>query len=627
MSQHPCGLQVSCLNDVNLYKYYFYNPEVTRQMTVPKYILHFIQIGAFLLGTSAAFAETDDAALKATQPNTKLPAWLHIPTLTTLADGTVMSVGILDDRQPPIAHIWQPQDNSWTETGMLTHEGWNDAQAILLPSNNVMHIDWVNKFNCDLWAEKTHQWEDCSNQELIGQIGTKPGIGIIKGGMVVMVTSTMQAFVFDESSKQWSSRLSEWHEKGLSYGAPIRGVKPLMRIFDPQQGVWIDISSVAGKFWQNVRERIEHRIDSSNGSSQTFGYSAPGPAMIWDDKNERWTYLFLLADGKMGVDPLQLPDGCIFTWHTFKLFNPRTGKITKLKDPGIGINFGHGSVTLLHDNTAVFTGVVHGDNAKLYKTRLTCNGFSSVDDNPSVSNVGAESTTNKTSLTVHKPKAELTLKQVLSQLKSFIAEYRWNLLAVFGPITLYLFTRHKFKLKSDKASQNKISNLLLRIAIYGTLIVFAYFAVKSYMYRRTEQSKQDCAESAANCIDKNTGLLQSELIAGNLNDSKIPCRYVGVWSSRAVDHQGEMHRVDLNDDGTYSMMKPGADANSAPLYKGYWAIQGQNMVWRHGNGGNGEADINPIKMLSATEFTLTEGNGTHTAFDLIEAIPSKRCSH
>jgi hypothetical protein len=85
-----------------------------------------------------------------------------------------------------------------------------------------------------------------------------------------------------------------------------------------------------------------------------------------------------------------------------------------------------------------------------------------------------------------------------------------------------------------------------------------------------------------------------------------------------------MHRITLKDDGTYAM-EPNEYLGGRG-YTGFWAVQNNNMVWRHNTGDSGEPDINPILPESDTRFVLVETSGKHTQYELIRAIKSKRCA-
>ncbi|MGZ8181375.1 MAG: kelch repeat-containing protein, partial [Methylobacter sp.] len=183
------------------------------------------------------------------------PTWLSPSATVALADGSVMVTALVDSHQELLtAHIWHPKENSWTNAGKLTHITGSHAQALSLPSKNVMHIaiDQRNNLLCDLWQASANTWKDCSNTTVLGQVAPDPGLGLLADGRAVLVASPSRVFVFDEGSRQWSSMKAEWYSDNLTYGAPIRAKKPLLQIFDAAQNTWLDISGVAGKYWQNT---------------------------------------------------------------------------------------------------------------------------------------------------------------------------------------------------------------------------------------------------------------------------------------------------------------------------------------------------------------------------------------
>ncbi len=489
---------------------------------------------------------------------------------------------------------------------------------------------------------------------MLGQIAPDPGLGLLADGRVVLVASPSRVFVFNEEAQQWSSMKAEWYSDNLTYGAPIRAKKPLLQIFDAAQNTWLDISGVAGKYWQNTHAHQEYQVDFSDRPSEFVAAVDLPPAMLWDDKTQQWAYIFEF--GTMGRNPKTLPDGCAFSWRDFTLFNPKTGTIRKLTDPGVGIKDYQGSMDVLADGTVVFAGVANNHSepgAGFFHRKLTCAGFeNSTDDEAVMPTVAYEEPLATPETTVAaKPTNAETVNRWRTQLKDFFSTYRWNILAVFGPFSVYFLalkfilpalsrisektsaskmikTVKKSRLNSSQNKAVKSAGWIMRVAIYGLLAIYAASTIKSYFRIHEMMAKQNCAENPAACIDKETGLMQSEpsLAEANPGDDttpRIPCKYVGIWSSR---HGSDMYRIVLKDDGTYSMMQPGASDSSPPLYTGYWTVQGKNMVWRHQVGNTGEADINPIQQQSDSQFTLTEGNGSHTVYELIEAVKSNECT-
>lgn len=565
-----------------------------------------------------------------------VPTWAYRPTLTTLSDGRILSIASVgSDQAPPSAYIWNQKDQTWLHAGDLTQAKSMDSQAILLPSNNVMHID-VNDKNllvCDIWQAALHTWENCNDNEVIGQISTQPGLGLTDDGRVAIVASSTLAFIYNEKSKQWTKLQAEWYQDHLAFGAPITNNKPLLKAFDPTKNIWLDLSGTAGKLWQNIHSHAEYEITYSDRPAQFVEAVNHPPALLWDEKKHHWTYLFEF--GQMGKNPVVLPDGCIFTWSNFKLFNPKTGKITQLTDPSIGLKYSFGDVAILPDGTALFGGVnnsaSHIGRGTYYKDiKLSCNGFENEGDDIAMPAIFKE-IPKEAAIQPSKHSTQAHLKTVPTQnpITHFLSIYRWNLLAVFGPFIIYLLVRKFAKSTKSKQSEKPVSsnNISARIIIYGLLLMFAWSTISSYIRHREIQAKEGCALDPSACLDKTSGLLQTEVTNEKNIRSEIPCRYVGVWSSRPMDHShNEMYRITLNDDGTYEMIAPGSSADSKPLYTGYWAVQDGKMVWRHRVHNNGEADINPIETVSNSQFILTEGNGKHTKFELIEAKSSTICS-
>ena len=86
-----------------------------------------------------------------------------------------------------------------------------------------------------------------------------------------------------------------------------------------------------------------------------------------------------------------------------------------------------------------------------------------------------------------------------------------------------------------------------------------------------------------------------------------------------------MFRITLKDDGTY-LMVAGESRVTRERYTGFWAVQGENMVWRHNVAQAQALDVNRILPESDTRFTLVEENGSHTLFERIQAAKSSRCT-
>lgn len=103
----------------------------------------------------------------------------------------------------------------------------------------------------------------------------------------------------------------------------------------------------------------------------------------------------------------------------------------------------------------------------------------------------------------------------------------------------------------------------------------------------------------------------------------IPCSYVGTWSSIRPE---KVYRIVLDDGGRYRMAENSSGAAAADVDHGYWAVQGDHMIWRSEKRVAMEIDANPIAVGSETSFELVEKDGSRTRFELISAGEARRCS-
>jgi hypothetical protein len=219
-------------------------------------------------------------------------------------------------------------------------------------------------------------------------------------------------------------------------------------------------------------------------------------------------------------------------------------------------------------------------------------------------------------------------------------EYRWILLAVLGPLAVYLALRRlqpvaaSFLLRirggdHDAASSSRSWSNSFRWTMRGIvyLVAAAIFLpmLVNYLDFRRHLSASQCAEGPGLCTDNSTGAVDGIIArmqgaADTRSQPRIPCRYVGVWSSV---RPGKVYRVTLHDDGRY-VMAPNAGGGDRG-FSGTWAVEGTDMVWRHDQFPGAGRDVNPISEASDARFTLTEQNGSQTRFELIEAAKSTKC--
>lgn len=608
-----------------------------------------------LLGLSvtpphAARLDTATLQWQVQLPSDVPPAWRTTPATTALADGRVMVIAQVEKSNEalPTAYLWSPRENLWTSAGKLTRNGGSRTQAIQLPSGRVLHIgigdtgNDTNKLICEIWQPGDNSWELCSDSNISGAFETTPGLGLLEDGRAVVVASPTDVFVFNEKNKRWTPMKAEWNTEQLTYGAPIRADKPLQRIFDEEKKKWHDISGVAGKYWEQVGP--PHRgydVLFSDRPKKEYKPRTRSPYLLWDYRKKLWAYVFV--NEKMGRHAQFLPDGCAFSWTGFSLFNPSTGKVTELTDPGTGIKNRDGSMVVLADGTVVIAGLpATTADTGFFHRKVSCDGFEPLPEDTALM-PGVMAKSDPSTVTPGTP--PVLAASWWAQLKGWAWEARWIALALVIPLLTYVLLRTvilpllrktSLRIASRVLPKNKIELFqkdlprpfawASRAVLYGLLVVVAGPMLLYYVQFKRITDAQACAESPELCRDKKTGALQSvaaleKTETGASAKPAIPCRYVGVWSSR----QGQnMHRITLKDDGTYAM-----DANEyrgGHGYTGFWMVQNNHMVWRHKGGDTGEPDINPILPESDTRFKLVEMNGKHTQYELIRAIESKRCT-
>lgn len=546
--------------------------------------------------------------------NQHTPNWQRQVLLVTLNDGRLMSIASTEYQQAPTANIWDPKTNEWTEAGTITHNRWglgevDNAQAIVLPSGNVLRIQNTPEIDCDLWDSKSNQWSDCSIHEANATVPIefhKPGIGVVNNTLIVMVTSKDTAFIFNEQTNEWKKAEAKWTDLKTERGAPVWNIEPLMKVFDEKTNTWVDVSGVAGHYWQN------------NGGPWIENKDH-GPSLFWDERKSRWTYSYFWEDGIIGKDPIELMDGCIFSWDGLRLFNPYTGISKILKDPGIPVRIGLSGATRLANGVVVFAGV-SDYQPMVYATELSCDGFK------------------KSSYLMWKQLPEQTNStKVIDRLipkKSFNIV---NLLTAFnGKNLIYIAGMTGFvlmicliwyKSKKDKATDtfNRLMNAGTRLICYGLVLIFAINALNSRLKESGSEDFQDCSDSVSACLSKDTGLLKSTFIDGSKNDSVIPCKFVGVWKTNLVEHPRDIYWVTLDETGKFKSTKIGLEQNVGTEYTGYWAVQGDYMVWRGINSTDTELDINKIEIKNNEHFVLTEKSGNHSYYRFVHAIPSSLC--
>jgi hypothetical protein len=520
-----------------------------------------------------ALGETLEGNAEAPAARNVVPVWYARPSIVHLPGRKLMLVGrVASDvgNGQPEAHIWNADDDSWTPAGALKRGDWFHARALRLPSGRVIYvgIDSLRMLQCAAWDAGTYTWSDCGSIKLkyTSEWDLEPGL--LPDGRAFVFVNDHEAAVLDEASNTWTSWTVEWNTKGLTYGAPIHPKQPLARIRDEESGASFELNDAAARFWQTM---------SGMGSI----------SLLWDAKANLWAYIFLHRT--MGRDAQWLPDGCAMSTNPLAVYNPLDASVTPLPDPGFGIHPSMKEMVVMEDATVVVAGPPDGTaGTGFFRRKASCEGFvpgkgSDANASPDLAKPVPPSAAS--------PAAAEPPPSRWQRIRDLTRKYKWLGLACVVLPFAYLALRH--------VRQSRVEggwSWGLRVLIYGSLLAILWPALSPLL----------------------RGSVQT-LVTGSPG---IPCKMVGVWSSR----QGNvMRRIELKDDGTYVMAPSHLGIDPPGGYTGTWAVQGDTMVW-HNNQGTREPDINPMQRLSDQHFRLRENSGRHTDFELIRAIPSSRCS-
>ncbi len=563
------------------------------------------------------------------------PQWAHgtRPTAVALRDGRLMLVGQQqgDASADWSASLWDPAGDTWVAGGHLLPRLWRHARAIELPTGEVLHVgvDIENRLQCQSWQPAENRWRDCGTATLAFLAEDDITLALLPDGRAVAMADTQEVLVFDAARRQWQPAPVEWAGEGMAYGTPIRAAKPLARIRAPLSGQWLEVNDLAARHWQGKHGRRAHRVEIGGQVTRIVPGRGSPPALLWDAGQQHWSYVLL--PGTMGPDAQVLPDGCVISSRPRALFNPLTGKVTPLTEPGIDMLPGRARMTVLRDGTVTFAGTAEGAKdagAGFFQRRASCAGFepatADADYMPGVLAIDPLAPV-PAAAAGSAPPAVAERNRFLQALDIVLEpgyDRRWLLVALLLPLFVYAATRALRRKRPGSARPSR----LWRVLVYGVLLALAVPAVSGWLEFRRGRALVACSEDARDCLDPKTGLLNKarDPAADGLAKagSTIPCRFVGVWSSR----QGSlMHRIELKDDGRYVMDASVVRVGNPAGYTGHWAVQGDAMVWRHEQGA-GALDINPIVPRDGKAFTLIEGNGRRTEYELIRAVTSGRCT-
>lgn len=571
----------------------------------------------------------------------EMPRWRSKPALLPLQDGRLMAVGQVEGGHVGIdtAHIWNSRDSSWTVAGKLARGYGGPKQVVQLPSGRVLHIGtYSGSHVCELWEPSDNTWAHCETLTISAPQGrsAKFVLGTLDNGQAAFLFNTQEALVFREAKRAWARVKLEWNGKEIAYGAPIRPEKPFARLYDEESRTWVDASALATKFLESV-------VD-------------PTPILLWDRKKRELAYNFIPGVRGMGYGAIWLPDGCaVATLRSasaakerfWTIFNPSTGEVTKHIDPGSGIIRG-GEFSVLTDGTVVVIDATYGAPGAtgFFHRKMSCSGFVKQADDaylipPHNTQLQGDNTSPPSQ--VRPPEAPWA-----ERLHNQVWQYRWLLLALLAPVVIYgllkrlilpwgrkLFVRfmnldraaplaHGF---AKAGAPSRSFRLSLRVILYGTALVISLPLLGNILFFNRMERAEEYATNPAAFLNPSSGILKPiPALAEKSRDAKeakIPCRFVGVWSAI---RGASVHRITLKGDGRYEMAADEYSSDRNSRYTGYWAVQGNNMIWRHEQLNTTQPDINPILPESESAFTLIEENGRRTRYERIKPIVSSACS-
>jgi hypothetical protein len=215
------------------------------------------------------------------------------------------------------------------------------------------------------------------------------------------------------------------------------------------------------------------------------------------------------------------------------------------------------------------------------------------------------------------------------------SQYWWAALLLALPVLGYRFARSR---EANAVGREDAGNATrrpsrgfrwtLRAIFYGAAAMVIAPMLWGYLSLHQLRRQEECIVNPSACLD-GRGLIERvpALATGGADGSeqtRIPCRYVGTWSST---QSTEAMRITLQDDGRYLAVRnsSGAEPTVHDRHEGRWAVQGSHMLWLHHRGDPGRPDVNRIVDESEGRFTLIEENGGRTRFERLEVGTSQRC--
>jgi len=597
---------------------------------------------ALVFGTHEIFRWTTQASELARAA----PRWTSQVGATPLNDGRVMVVGQVDGIPIWQSHVWNPVQRAWKPSGSLTGSQAQEWRIATLPSGKVIMVS-VNPrgmADCEWWSPVTQAWSPCTGVQLRYGAQGWPGVQVVDGRLLA-VPNAGEVLRFDEAQLRWETFPLERSTQGLTYGAPIKMQEALARFLDPQTGQRVDVGDATAQNWQSTGAGAYTVITATTTRRVN---NSQAPALLWNHEKSHWAYVF--PHGQMGGRAAFLPGGCALSWWSpFKLFNPTTGRVRQHEIAMEGLDWTRAALVVGKSGEVYLFGPGAGGSTGVAIVRQAdCNGFAAdaADDTwmPKrwVTQMPIEAAPAAPLPTIAAD--HLKARGYWAVIKDGVRNSQGILLAMAGTLLVLELLRRTVVGRVQRAAaapenvagSRKPKGLAhkevprsitwsLRIVLWGVAITLALPLLFGSVQMVQLEALQACAAQPITCLSSKTGILPRVASAPNSpagESPTVPCRFVGVWSSR----QGaKMYRVSLFENGTYFMdMNPVYNTSTQPL-RGYWAVQGSNMIWRHTVGNTGEPDVNPITPGVNGSFTLLEMNGSRTLYEPIAPLPKSTC--
>lgn len=556
---------------------------------------------------------TPTAAKPNTKPDTKpdtKPRWRLRPSVSPMADGRSLWIGMEfgnPGTRPPVSFIFDPKTQAWTNAGRLNRLSWARESNLLLPSKEVMHVGMqAEAMQCELWNPQTQVWSDCGFARTQYPSSQPPELGVLPDGRVVAITNLHESFVYDAENKEWTAWQSKWNPEVIQYGIVIRSDKPLLQVYDEEQQQWIALNGVGTQFWMR-------------------GTGNDGVRMLWDEASRSWPYIFG-SNKVIGRNAQFLANGCVLSTQPLTIFNPSSGKAALIDDstladiPPFGTLhvFKNGQFVVVDQEVreenkggAYFFGQASCDGIGRIAPERSAYPASLIQDVIGEAAVAASSG-NDTDKLAGQDQDPIAKQAAQQRLQVWGKQYGMLALALLIVGLLWMISRRrKLSTVSIKTSKS------FRVFIYTLLGLYAFFVLSRSLEAPPRDPWFSCESEPSACINQRTGLLTNT----GAGPSEIPCEIVGIWNYRRDTVQ---RRIEFKDDGRYTMESMPGSYDSGKLYTGHWARQGEVMAWRHEQGST-EMEFNRIHFFKPEHFSLAEGDGTMSHFELVRLTDSQQC--